>query len=322
MTASQNQSSSFQAKIVARLAITQPGSEPALMSVIEGQSIRFGRIKGNDVILDDTQVSRFHSVLNASSTGITLTDLSSTNGTFLNGRRVSTPAVVRGGDQITIGSASILVEALSVDESPFEDDSNQTQAAKLRHVVVTVLVADVCGYTRLSESVPGQDVGEMLRRWFESVAVIVGNKGGEIDKYIGDAVMALWIGSAEESAALARNALLAGKEIIHATSALGTSASWTHQERFPWTCRVCLNTGDALIGALGNRHSREFTVLGDSVNVAFRLEGLAKSLGHSFVLSATTAELVRAEFELTDLGSSNVKGREEVVGVYGLVMRD
>ncbi|MCB0323942.1 MAG: adenylate/guanylate cyclase domain-containing protein [Bdellovibrionales bacterium] len=285
----------------------------------EGMTLRIGRAKTNDVPLKNRNVSRFHAVFSASASGVVLSDLSSLNGTFVNGSRITTPVDLTSGDVITIGDSKITCKlTLGEDES---DDSvhGRTQTAQLAAVVVTVLVVDVCGYTKLSETLPPKDVAEMMNVWFQEVSEIVRKHGGEVDKYIGDCVMALWRGTHANATELARQAVRAGMEMTQKTKEMSESEIWMHRHEHPWSCRIALNTGEALMGTVGGAGRRDFTVLGDTVNVAFRLESVAKQKGTDFIVSKATAERVMEEFPARALGEVQVAGRTGTIEVYSLL---
>src|SRR5262245_2508393 len=101
--------------IVGTLSIKPAGGgEKLTVDLREGQDYRIGRGITTDLVLPHTQISRFHAVFNASASGVVLSDLSSLNGTFVNGRRISVPTNLSPGDQITVGSTEILVQAANL----------------------------------------------------------------------------------------------------------------------------------------------------------------------------------------------------------------
>ena len=283
-----------------------------------GHTLRVGRSNTNDFPVNNSNVSRFHAVFSASASGVVLSDLSSMNGTFVNGYRITTPVDISSGDVVAIGDTKFHVKLTLGESSDGDPSHGRTQTAQLKAVVVTVLVVDVCGYTKLSEALPPNDVANMMHHWFQVVSDIVNEYGGEVDKYIGDCVMALWRETASHAGESAKKAIEAGKKIKAVTEKLSTDGQWEHHERYPWTCRVALNTGEALMGMVGGGGRRDFTVLGDTVNVAFRLEGVAGKLSTDFILSAGTAEFVKDAFPLKSLGKVNLEGRSGEVGVFTL----
>jgi adenylate cyclase len=314
--------------------IVLPGSEPILLDeyqqdenvtipghavVHKGATLRLGRDSSNELILDVPNVSRFHAILTASSSGVRVSDLSSTNGTFVNGNPVAAPVKLASGDVIDVGPAKLKIEFLS-------DLTTQTDLALVgtqfdpitTSGIVTVLVADVCDYTRLSEALPPEDITKMLQLWFERVSKIIRKFGGKVDKYIGDCVMAYWRCTDRNAKILAIEATKAAIEIKKQTLLLSESPKWLHRDSFTWDCRVSLNTGQVMIGTIGGRGSRDFTVLGDVVNVAFRLNTVAGNRGYDFVLGDITANHINEAFELTKLGPVPVKGRRQKVVAYTL----
>ncbi|MFQ5627704.1 MAG: FHA domain-containing protein [bacterium] len=282
--------------------------------------LRVGRARNNDLILDIPNVSRFHAVFTASTSGVVLSDLSSKNGTFVNNRRLTTPVGLESGDIINIGPASIVVQ-MHFGSEPFESETG-LQATEIDHAmttgIVTVFVADVRNYTQLTEALPASDIADMLNQWFDRASEIIEKYGGEVDKYIGDCVMALWRGSDSEASTLATEAVKAGIALRKVTTTLSESKSWIYRNRFSWACRISLNTGDALIGTVGKRGVQDFTVLGDAVNVAFRLDKIGSKLGKDFILTASTAEYIKDNFSLTNLGPHAVKGKREKIEVFTL----
>lgn len=284
-------------------------------------TLRIGRARSNDLALNLPNVSRFHAVFSASTSGLVLSDLASTNGTYVNGNRISTPVDLKSGDQVDIGPFKIWVQLhLDDDVDIMESQFMPTVADRMRAAgIVTVLVADIRDYTKMSETLPANELIEMLQLWFHHAAEVVAEFGGEIDKYIGDCVMALWRSPEEVAKRYAVDACRAALALRERTLELSNCTQWIHRDRFPWRCRVSLNTGKALIGAVGARGSRDFTVLGDTVNVAFRLDAIGGQLGHDFMLGETTAELTKEMLQLKNLGPVNVKGKSERIVVYTVV---
>ncbi len=306
-------------EVIAIIRIFMPQQTVREHKLRAGDTFRIGRHSTNDLAVLDNQVSRYHAVMNASATGVLLSDLASLNGTFVNKERVTTPINLESNDVVAIGDTKITIELPLTGIGEDVTDVTGTQAAALEGIIVTVLVADVCGYTYLSEHLDTQVVANMLQRWFKRTTEIVKAHGGIVDKYIGDCVMAVWRGPREEGAELARLALEAAKVINESSSALSLEPPWDalHQQ-FPWHCRVALNSGEALSGAVGDRGARDFTVLGDTVNVAFRLEGYASQQDHDFVLGPDTAELLKDNQNITSLGTVKLPGREKELEVFTL----
>jgi adenylate cyclase len=171
---------------------------------------------------------------------------------------------------------------------------------------VTVLFADLMGFTSWSESHESDVVQAMLNAYFAAVIPEVRDEGGRIDRYIGDAVMVTFnVATNQEDHAV--RAARAALRFQAAASAL--AADHPDWPRF----RVGLNTGPATVGLVGGGGERGYTVLGDTVNLASRLEGLAPAGG--VVIGGTTlGHLVGAR--VTSMGSVQVKGRDAPVDVW------
>lgn len=302
---------------------TPPASEagPSLVKelyqVYEGSSLRVGRAKTNDIVLNDRDVSRFHATFSASQNGIVLSDLASTNGTFVNGRRITTPVDLMSNDVVTLGNIRIDVQLHYTDDIDHHDGT-RTALSDLQAVEVTVLLVDVVAYTRISQNLPPDEVARMLRAWFELVGPIIERNNGEIDKYIGDCVMALWRGTHRDAVEKATAALRAGVEVVEATKKLNESSDWKHPVDYPWVCRAALNSGSALFGAVGAGDRRNYTVLGDAINVAFRIESLAGKLRTEVICSEATANLVKENFSLKPLGAYDLEGRIGEMNIFTL----
>jgi class 3 adenylate cyclase len=180
-------------------------------------------------------------------------------------------------------------------------------AAGMREV--TVVFADLEGYTSFSEKHDPRDVSEMLNAYFEvAIPPIVREHGGEIDRLIGDAIMATFNtrGDQPDHALRAARAAL---DLQKATDALHESNP--HWPRF----RVGINTGDAMVGVVGAAGGRSYTVIGDAVNLAARLEGAAP-VGGVALGAGTLRELPGAR--VRPLGAVKVKGKAEPVDAFVL----
>jgi len=159
-----------------------------------------------------------------------------------------------------------------------------------------------------------------VSEWFGAVIQLVERNAGVVDKMIGDAIMAYWV---------IQNRDDPGPEVcavLHAARrAMELSREFSGQfcERFgagagSFEIGIGINMGDASIGNIGTGANHSFTVVGDCVVVAFRLEGLAKEKGHAIILSREVAQWASDAFELRDLGRATVKGRAEPIDILAL----
>lgn len=188
---------------------------------------------------------------------------------------------------------------------------------------VTVLFSDIRGFTTLSEQLSAHEVVEMLNAYFTRVCGPILEHGGTVDKYIGDAVMAVF-GSPVRHPDHARRA-------VRAALAMAREAEGFRQwmrERFPerglaeFGVGVGLHTGEAVIGDIGTPKRKEFTAIGDTVNAASRLEGVTKEMGCAIVASEATVKAAGPGVRTGKFERIKVKGKAEALPVYEVVGLD
>jgi len=173
--------------------------------------------------------------------------------------------------------------------------------AENRRQEVTVLFADMVGFTAFSESTEPEEIVDVLNKHFEVFHRIIDYYGGHVDKYIGDAVMAVFNHPNEDEEHV-RHAAMAGLAMTMACSKLGV----LRQNGEPISFRVGLNRGQAIVGNIGAAERLEYTVIGDTVNVASRMGGLGS--GGEVVLSHSTFMHVGDGFSFDEMGAREVKG--------------
>ena len=177
---------------------------------------------------------------------------------------------------------------------------------------LTILFSDIISFTKISESMSALELSEFMSRYLTSMTDAVFAHGGTIDKYIGDAVMALFGApvASEDSAAAAIRAALEMKERIKEFKEPGG-------KKQSLRVRVGINTGTAVVGNLGSKRRSEYTALGDSVNVASRLETLARP--NEICVDEDTYSKTKDEFVFEQIGAIDVKNRVEPVSVYKVI---
>jgi adenylate cyclase len=194
-----------------------------------------------------------------------------------------------------------------------EDHSGMALAGKRRRI--SVLFSDIRDFTSISEGLSPEDVVELLGEYFNTMVPIVLKHGGTLDKYVGDAIMALFGAPLSQEDHAAR-AVRAGMEMLAALPAL--SPKWEAKSGRPLRIGVGINSGDAVVGVMGADHRREYSAIGDTVNLASRLEGATKELKTPLVVSQYTKAELRDGFLVRLLGEIKVKGRAEEVEVFGV----
>jgi adenylate cyclase len=210
-----------------------------------------------------------------------------------------------------IAFGAIAVAARREDpEERFSDLYLDHTAAGTREV--SVLFADLAGFTSFAEGREPREVSEMLNAYFEvAIPPIVREHDGEIDRLIGDAIMATW-GTRGDQPDHAERA-------VNAAAALQMETARLAAEHPDWPrFRAAVNTGEALVGVVGAESGRSYTVIGDTVNVAARLEARAPTGG--VVVGGATLRAVPG-LRATSLGEIEVKGKLERVDAYLLELR-
>jgi adenylate cyclase len=177
---------------------------------------------------------------------------------------------------------------------------------------VSVLFADLAGFTSFSEGRDPREVSEMLNAYLEvAIPPIVREYGGQIDRLIGDAIMATW-GTRGDQPDHAERAVRAAAAVqVETTRIADRHPEWPQ-------FRIAVNSGEALVGVVGAESGRSYTVIGDTVNVAARLEGRAPAGG--VVVGGATLRAVPG-LRATSLGEIEVKGKRETVDAYLLETR-
>ena len=175
---------------------------------------------------------------------------------------------------------------------------------------VSVLFADLVGFTRMSEGMAAIEIGAVLNGFFSAMTEVIFRHEGTLDKFIGDAVLAVF-GAPLSQADHAQRAVQTAIGMREALVRLNARRT-PHLQM-----RVAVNSGRALVGDIGAASRREFTVLGDVVNTAARMQGELCAPGQIVISGATYAQL-RPDVQVTPLGSAVVKGRAAPVEIYAV----
>jgi len=189
-----------------------------------------------------------------------------------------------------------------------------TNETEIHSADVSILFADISGFTTISETKKPEEVSEFLSHFFTAAVDSIFAYGGTLDKFIGDAVMAFF-GAPIPQEDHADRAVLAGLMLQHLVT------DWNaHREREglpPVRVRVGINSGPAVVGNVGTEKRVDYTVLGSSVNIASRLEsGVAKP--GQLVISQNTLDRVMGSFETEALGEFALKGLQQKMPVYAV----
>jgi len=257
-----------------------------------GQSWAIGRGDGCAIMLDSRSVSRLHALIQRKDGGeYSLVDLGSRNGSFINARRVSLPLLLNDKDRLVFGDQELIFRNPLASNSNFGEREittrNMPTTALHTHSLTTIVVVDIRDFTPLARQVPEALLSQTIGTWFLRSGQISQRLGSWAQKYIGDAVMAVWVHDRVESIGVDLvRALRAISEINAATAEI----SRTLPLPAPLRIGAGVNTGPAIVGG------SEYTALGDTVNAAFRLEAATKQIGFGVALGERTfAELGLAQ---------------------------
>jgi len=259
---------------------------------IQGNS-SIGRSARNIIVIESQKVSRRHALINVQNVGeFWLIDLGSSNGTFLNGRRLHQPVRLCDQDQIIIG------DRLFIFRQPEEitDDYRTTYAERtireIANVPCWLLVADIENFTPLSRSLTSDRLATLIGGWVATCKEIIEAHDGMIDKYLGDGFLAYWRGDPKTT------------KDIAATLEKLKMAQAKNEPRF----RLALHFGFVAIGGVPSMG--EESLMGKEVNFVFRMEKLAGSLGIQVLTSAAGQSKLKLLINCEPAGAHELKGFE------------
>jgi adenylate cyclase len=256
-------------------------------------SWKLGRGSQCAIVLEDDLVSRNHAMIQRTdSSEYILIDMGSRNGSFVNQRRLSTPATLRDGDRLTLGNAQmVFYNPLETGQgaAPGMEDDRAT-VCHFMQCLVSVLVIDIREFTVLSQQVDDSVLCQVTGTWFAEADRIMQRHGSSAEKYIGDAVMAVWLHRAKGQEHLEILEILrALAEFADVTAKLATRFGLADSLRIG----AGLNTGSATVGNTGTNRVTDYTATGECVNTAFRLESATKRLQADLCLGKTTSDFLR-----------------------------
>jgi len=185
-------------------------------------------------------------------------------------------------------------------------------------VPVTILFSDLIGFTTLAEKADPEALVAQLNEYLSRMTSEIFSNGGTLDKFIGDAIMAVWgnvrsLGTAQDAKSCARAALGMRRELSQ------LNQTWREQGRMGLGMGIGINHGEVIVGNIGSQDRMDPTVIGDAVNLASRLEGLTRIYGVDMLVGASVAELVRDEVYLRSVARVQVKGKTKPVDVFTFV---
>ena len=287
--------------------MSAPQEEGAWLEASDGKrrpirgSCSLGRTAANSIVLDSPKVSRRHALIHLQNIGeLWLIDFGSSNGTFLNKRRIHHPIRLSDGDQITIGDQVFTFrQPLAISEEHKTAVMERT-LREIESIPCWLLVADIRGFTPLSREMPSGDLDILLGAWIFACKEIIENQHGIINKYLGDGFLAYW-----------PEAVTSPQDITAVIFSLREL-----QRKASPEFRFVVHFGAVAIGGVASMG--EESLMGSDVNLIFRLEKLAGSLGE-LCCSSERAHTKLGEFVSTRfLGEFELKGFEEKCTFFAL----
>ena len=276
-----------------------PPEEGAWLEGVDGRchpikgSCSLGRAGANTIVVESPKVSRRHALIHLQNVGeLWLIDFGSSNGTFLNKRRIHHPIRLSDGDQITIGDQIFKLRQPVAISEEYKTAVMERTLREIEHVPCWLLVADIRGFTPLSRQLESEDLDVLLGSWILICKEIIGKHHGIINKYLGDGFLAYWPESATSP-----------EEIAAVLSVLKES-----QRKQSPAFRFVVHFGPVAIGGVASMG--EESLMGSEVNLIFRLEKLASSLGEPCCVSEGAHTKLRGLITTRQLGEFEFKGFE------------
>jgi len=251
-----------------------------------------GRTPKNTIVLDSQKVSRRHAIINVQNIGeFWLIDLGSSNGTFLNGRRLHQPVRLSDQDQLAIGDQVFIFHQPEEVTEEYRTFAERT-IREIANVPCWLLVADIEGFTPLSQSLSSDQLAVVIGGWVATCKEIIEANNGMIDKYLGDGFLAYWRGDQGTT------------KNVAATMQRLKEAQAKNEPRF----RLALHFGFVAIGGVPSMG--EESLMGKEVNFVFRMEKLAGSLSIAVLTSAAGQSKLRSFLKCEPAGAHELKGFE------------
>lgn len=284
-----------------------PGLPSAWLELPDGRHFwlkgrcAIGRLDDNDLVLNTTALSRHHALLTADHSGHVLTDLHSSNGTYVNRELAKRPVPLRDRDEIQIGDL-VLRYRCTQPAAPLPGPGTGPPTTQLLNNVRSrdcwLLVTDIVGYSTITEQTGSEAALNRLRTWIADMRPLIERNGGSIQDYIGDAIFAYW---PCEHATVG--------QVLQALQGLEA-----YRTRSPLPFRIVIHHGSVLFtkAEQGERLS------GQEVNFTFRAEKIAKQFRTVALFSQAAVQTLQLDGRCVALGESTVEGLSGSFNFFGL----
>ena len=182
--------------------------------------------------------------------------------------------------------------------------------------LVTIFFSDLAGFTSLSENLPPEGVVGILNAYLERMTTVIMANGGFVNKFEGDAIMAFWgapLASDNQAVQAMRAALNCQKEL------LALNQDFVEKGLPPLSMRIGINSGEVIVGNIGSQKRFEYTVIGDAVNLASRLEGINKQYQTAIICGSLAGRMAAGEIVLRRLDRVRVKGKQKPEEIFEII---
>jgi class 3 adenylate cyclase len=276
--------------------------------VIDTSEVRMGRFgkRDNDITLHDPTVSREHAIIRFRDGKFWLVPETTSSPTVVNGEPVEGQRHLIDNDQVLLGEQTLL----------FRLRGQMAKPKTLQQRTATVLFSDLKGWTPLAESMPLQDLINQMDEYFKEMGEIITTLGGTLMTYQGDAIMAVFGAPSshkDDPWRACASALRMQNRLQH------LNKRWEEERRAPLACGIGIHTGIVMVGELGHSSRLEYSVMGDTTNLAARLEQMTRDHDATIILSEATYKECSDTIQVEELGEVTVKGRSVPTRIYGLL---
>jgi class 3 adenylate cyclase len=268
---------------------------------------RSGR-RSNEVILDDPTVSRAHAVIESQDGVFILRVEGGSEATWVNAEPVEALKVLHDEDLIQLGQQLLRFRTYHL-------GTRKPRALAPREA--TILFSDIWNYTQMAEDRPLEQVISQLNEMYRGLGKVIMENQGTLMSYLGDAMMAFFDSDGPADLLHPGRAVRAALNMVRQINQL--NREWQVLGKPTLTIGIGIATGEVMVGDVGLTAHREFAAMGDTTNVAARIEKLTRDFQAQVLVSGATARHLGDEFELRDLGATEVRGRRSPVELYEVI---
>lgn len=268
---------------------------------------RIGRTgkRANEVQLEDPTVSRQHASIESHDGTFVLRNEPGVEATWVNAEQIEGPKVLHDEDLLQFGQQLLRFRTY---QTP------QRKPRELAPKEATILFSDIWNYTQMAEDRPLEQVISQLNEMYRGLGKVIVDNNGTLMSYLGDAMMAFFDSEGPADLLHPSRAVRAALQMVTQLKAL--NRIWSEAGKPTLTIGIGIATGEVMVGDVGLTVHREFAAMGDTTNVAARIEKLTRDFQAQVLVSGATARHLGEEFQLRELGVTEIRGRRSPVELY------